>query len=86
MAHSQCILHLYIAVVGHILLSSLKSFFSKEFYTGCNRRYYHNYYVHKQSSLRTYYGGVPHVIQVAQHFFMESPLLELFSNGMVFGW
>ncbi|KAJ7626185.1 hypothetical protein FB45DRAFT_1085094, partial [Roridomyces roridus] len=53
---------------------------------GCNRRYYHNYYVHKQSSLRTYYGGVPHVVQVAQHFFMESPLLELFGNGMVFGW
>ncbi|KAJ7708089.1 hypothetical protein B0H17DRAFT_971679, partial [Mycena rosella] len=52
----------------------------------CNRRYYHNYYVHKQSSLRTYYGGVPNVIQVAQHFFIESALLELFANGMVFGW
>ncbi|KAJ7672974.1 hypothetical protein DFH06DRAFT_979239 [Mycena polygramma] len=52
----------------------------------CNRRYYHNYYVHKQSSLRTYYGHVPNVIQVAQHFFIESALLELFSNGMVFGW
>ncbi|KAJ7106902.1 hypothetical protein C8R44DRAFT_637688, partial [Mycena epipterygia] len=52
----------------------------------CNRRYYHNYFVHKQSSLRTYYGGVPNVIQVAQHFFIESALLELFGNGMVFGW
>ncbi|KAJ7085416.1 hypothetical protein B0H15DRAFT_910362 [Mycena belliarum] len=52
----------------------------------CNRRYYHNYSVHKQSSLRTYYGGVPSVIQVAQHFFIESALLELFANGMVFGW
>ncbi|KAJ7670033.1 hypothetical protein DFH06DRAFT_1083660 [Mycena polygramma] len=53
---------------------------------GCNRRYYHNYYVHKQNSLRTYYGGVPRIVQVAQHFFMESPLLELFANGMTFGW
>ncbi|KAJ7627805.1 hypothetical protein DFH06DRAFT_1272919 [Mycena polygramma] len=52
----------------------------------CNRRYYHNYHVHKQTSLRTYYGGVPDVIQVAQHFFIESALLELFANNMVFGW
>ncbi|KAJ7508142.1 hypothetical protein B0H11DRAFT_1704742 [Mycena galericulata] len=52
----------------------------------CNRRYYHNYYVHKQSSLRTYYGGVPDVVQVAQHFFLESALLELFANNMTFGW
>ncbi|KAJ7168385.1 hypothetical protein C8R43DRAFT_822857, partial [Mycena crocata] len=52
----------------------------------CNRRYHHNYYVHKQSSLRTYYGGVPNIVQVATHFFIESALLELFANGMVFGW
>ncbi|KAJ7092220.1 hypothetical protein C8R44DRAFT_750333 [Mycena epipterygia] len=49
----------------------------------CNRWYYHNYYVHKQTSLRTYYGGVPDVVQVAQHFFIESALLELFANNMV---
>ncbi|KAF7354501.1 hypothetical protein MVEN_01139400 [Mycena venus] len=52
----------------------------------CHRRYHHNYYVHKESSLRTYYGGVPDVVQVAQHFFIESALLELFSNCMAFGW
>ncbi|KAJ7254456.1 hypothetical protein C8J57DRAFT_1035565, partial [Mycena rebaudengoi] len=51
---------------------------------GCHRRYCHNYFVHKTSSLGTYYGGVPQNIQVAQHFFVESPLLELFANGMVF--
>ncbi|KAJ7118529.1 hypothetical protein C8R43DRAFT_1137271 [Mycena crocata] len=54
--------------------------------TSCNRRYYHNYVVHKETSLRTYYGGVPDVVQVAQHFFIESALLELFTNNMVFGW
>lgn len=53
---------------------------------GCNRRYYHNYYVHKQSSTRTYYGGVPDELQVAEHYFVESSLLEFFANGMVFGW
>ncbi|KAJ7741865.1 hypothetical protein B0H16DRAFT_1323588 [Mycena metata] len=52
----------------------------------CNIRYYHNYHVHKQTSLRTYYGGVPDVVHVAQHFFIESALLELFANNMVFGW
>ncbi|KAJ7104805.1 hypothetical protein C8R44DRAFT_639637, partial [Mycena epipterygia] len=51
----------------------------------CNRRYHHNYYVHKQTSLRTYYGGVPDVVQVAQFFFIESALLEFFANNMVFG-
>ncbi|KAK7020302.1 hypothetical protein R3P38DRAFT_3194859 [Favolaschia claudopus] len=52
----------------------------------CHRRYHSNYYVHKESSLRVYYGGVPNVLQVATHFFIESSLLELFANGMVFGW
>ncbi|KAJ6479387.1 hypothetical protein DFH09DRAFT_951397, partial [Mycena vulgaris] len=52
----------------------------------CSRRYYHNYHVHKQSSLRTYYGGVPETVQVTQDFFIESALLELFANNMVFGW
>ncbi|KAK7012469.1 hypothetical protein R3P38DRAFT_2790720 [Favolaschia claudopus] len=52
----------------------------------CHRRYYPNYHVRKSTSLRTYYGGVPRSIQVAQHFYIESPLLELFANGMVFGW
>ncbi|KAF8054159.1 hypothetical protein FPV67DRAFT_1441185 [Lyophyllum atratum] len=53
---------------------------------GCFRRYYHNYSVHKQTSTRTYYEGVPDCVQVAQHFFIESPVLELFANGMTFGW
>ncbi|KAJ7028171.1 hypothetical protein C8F04DRAFT_1044296 [Mycena alexandri] len=52
----------------------------------CKTRYYHNYHVHKKTSARTYYGGVPDVVQVAQHFFIESALLELFANNMVFGW
>jgi hypothetical protein len=52
----------------------------------CHHRYYHNYRVHKASSQRTYYGGVPEILQVAQHFFFESALLELFATAMVFGW
>ncbi|EIW56144.1 uncharacterized protein TRAVEDRAFT_129214 [Trametes versicolor FP-101664 SS1] len=53
----------------------------------CHRRYHHNYTVDKANSLRTYYGGPPPtVIQVATHFFVEAAVLELFGNGMVFGW
>lgn len=52
----------------------------------CYIRYYHNYSVHKASSLRTYYGGVPDIIQVAEHFFIEAALLEFFVAGKVFGW
>ncbi|KAJ7687596.1 hypothetical protein B0H17DRAFT_1136146 [Mycena rosella] len=43
----------------------LPVYMSSLYCRSCNRRYYHNYYVHKKSSLRTYYGGVPNVIQVA---------------------
>ncbi|KAJ7768998.1 hypothetical protein B0H16DRAFT_1781268 [Mycena metata] len=56
------------------------------YYRACKTRYYHNYHVHKKTSVRSYYGGVPDVVQVAQHFFIESALLELFANNMVFGW
>ncbi len=50
----------------------------------CQTRYHIDYNI--QKSQRTYYGGVPDVIQVAQHFFIESSLLELFVAGQVFGW
>jgi len=52
----------------------------------CHSRYHHYYRVHAQSSSRTYYGGVPDVIQVAKHYFIESAVLELFVNCRVFGW
>jgi hypothetical protein len=45
-----------------------------------------NYSVHKATSTRTYYQQFPEVIQVAQHFFIETKLIELFTNGTVFGW
>ncbi|KAH6901186.1 hypothetical protein BKA70DRAFT_1114809, partial [Coprinopsis sp. MPI-PUGE-AT-0042] len=53
---------------------------------GCLRRYHHNYVLHNRSESRTFYPGVPEVIQVAQHFFFEARLLEFFANGKVFGW
>ncbi|TFK91005.1 hypothetical protein K466DRAFT_573933 [Polyporus arcularius HHB13444] len=53
----------------------------------CHRRYHHNYFVEKEGSCRTYYGGPPPtVVQVSTHFFVESGVLELFGCAMVFGW
>ncbi|KAH6907643.1 hypothetical protein BKA70DRAFT_1104746 [Coprinopsis sp. MPI-PUGE-AT-0042] len=54
----------------------------------CHRRYYHNYVVHANPAVnsRTYYPGVPDVLQVAEHFFVDVTLLELFANGKMFGW
>jgi hypothetical protein len=59
--------------------------------TGCSRRYYHEYAVYRLSPtsddyLRVYYPGVPEFVQVAEHFFIETQVLEFFANGMVFGW
>lgn len=52
----------------------------------CHTRYYHNYFVQKSANTRTYYGGVPQIVQVAQHFYIESSLLELFATNKVFAW
>ena len=52
----------------------------------CHQRYYLNYRVQKSSSERVYYGGVPDIIQVAQHFFFESALLEFFAVSQLFAW
>ncbi|KAJ7454472.1 hypothetical protein FB451DRAFT_1280048 [Mycena latifolia] len=76
----------YSATLFTLKFGALPVYTTSLYCRSCNHRYYHNYHVHKQTSLRTYYGGVPDVVQVAQHFFIESALLELFANNMVFGW
>ncbi|KAI5997233.1 hypothetical protein F5J12DRAFT_906966 [Pisolithus orientalis] len=52
----------------------------------CFQRYHHNFSVHKSTNTQTYYYGVPSTIQVATHFFIDTPLLELFANAEAFGW
>ncbi|KDQ10250.1 hypothetical protein BOTBODRAFT_178283 [Botryobasidium botryosum FD-172 SS1] len=57
---------------------------------GCSTRYYHSYKVQKKAEIptRVYYdnAAAPEVFQVTMHHFMESALLELFVNQMVFMW
>ncbi|EPQ49828.1 hypothetical protein GLOTRDRAFT_51546, partial [Gloeophyllum trabeum ATCC 11539] len=52
----------------------------------CHTRFYNNYAIHKNTSLRQYYGSVPNVVEVAKHFFIESRLLEMFATQMCFQW
>ncbi|KIJ36555.1 hypothetical protein M422DRAFT_61158 [Sphaerobolus stellatus SS14] len=53
---------------------------------GCYTRYYHNYYVHQNSTLQTYYGGIPDVIQSSRKIFVQASLCERFATQMVMAW
>ncbi|KAH9851669.1 hypothetical protein C2E23DRAFT_869110 [Lenzites betulinus] len=53
---------------------------------GCHTRYYPNYFLHDQASTRTYYSGVPRLLQVAQHSFVSADVCEMFSNLMAVAW
>ncbi|KAH9856809.1 hypothetical protein C2E23DRAFT_866135 [Lenzites betulinus] len=50
----------------------------------CNTTYKLNYTVNAKQ--RTYYGGVPDVIQVAEHTFVERRVLELFKTLSLLSW
>ncbi|KAF8512123.1 hypothetical protein JB92DRAFT_3173596 [Gautieria morchelliformis] len=52
----------------------------------CHIHYHPNFSVSKATSMRTYYHGVPDVVQVSQHHFFESALLELQATEMCFAW
>ena len=55
-------------------------------YIACKRSYHHNFHDHAASGIRTYYGGVPDVVQVAKHYFMDVALLEFFATSKTFAW
>lgn len=50
----------------------------------CRTNYHHNYTV--QAGIRTYYGGVPDIIQVGEHQFVERRVLELFASQVLLSW
>lgn len=54
--------------------------------TACHTRYHHNYWVHKESSSRHYYSGVPRYIQASMYYYLDSALLEFFATSNTFGW
>ncbi|KAF8057809.1 hypothetical protein FPV67DRAFT_1677039 [Lyophyllum atratum] len=50
----------------------------------CNINYHHNYSVEKDK--RTYYDGIPEIIQVGEHQFMERKLIQLWITMMLVSW
>ena len=44
-------------------------------YVACEINYHHNFKVFKGEC--TYYGGVPDIIQISEHQFVEQPVIEM---------
>lgn len=59
---------------------------TEPFNLGCHTRYYHNYYVHKNASARTYYTQSPRYVHSTEHIFIDKETCELFSSMMVASW
>ncbi|KDQ56789.1 hypothetical protein JAAARDRAFT_59037 [Jaapia argillacea MUCL 33604] len=52
----------------------------------CATRYHPNYYVHDGATQRTYYPGVPYVLQGSKRFYFDTNLCERFQYMMVCTW
>jgi hypothetical protein len=50
----------------------------------CNTSYHHNYSV--QNDVRTYYAGVPGLLQIADHHFVDQALATQWQGSLVLGW
>src|ERR1700761_5839702 len=59
-------------------------FFALNVSVDCRTNYHNNFSVH--AGLRTYYPGVPDLIQVGEHQFAESRLVNMWISSMLLGW
>lgn len=51
---------------------------------GCNSNHHHNYYV--KGGQRTYYSDPGRYLQVADHYFVERHLIDVWITYMVVAW
>jgi len=51
---------------------------------GCSTNYHHDYSV--KNDIRTYYEGIPSVVHVGDHQFIEKDVLNLFIALMLNSW
>ena len=49
-------------------------------YAACKTNYHHNFQVYQ--GWRTYYGGIPDILQVGEHQFVERPVVEMWLTMM----
>ena len=54
------------------------------YHVDCLTNYHHNFSVNAE--FRTYYGGVPNLIQVGEHQFIEKRVINLFMGMMLVAW
>ena len=53
-------------------------------HVGCSTNYHHNFSINAE--FHTYYGGVPNLIQVGEHQFIEKRVFNLFIGMMLVAW
>jgi hypothetical protein len=51
---------------------------------GCQVNYHHNFRV--EAGERIYYDGIPEIIQVGEHQFVEQQVVEMWINLMLVSW
>jgi len=51
---------------------------------GCRTSYHYNFFV--KNGCRVYYDGIPDIIQVGRHQFIERRVIELWINSMLVSW
>ncbi|KAJ7190873.1 hypothetical protein GGX14DRAFT_579467 [Mycena pura] len=65
---------------------SVPDFATSRYCRQCNTRYYSNYFVHTNATIRTYYADHNQFLQISGHFYIDCDLCELFSLMMVTSW
>ncbi|KAJ7167590.1 hypothetical protein C8R46DRAFT_1093498 [Mycena filopes] len=65
---------------------SVPGFATSRYCRHCHTRYYPNYFVHSNATVRTYYQDGHRLLQIAGHFYADIELCELFSLMMVTSW
>ena len=50
----------------------------------CQTNYHHNFHV--KIGIRTYYSGIPAIIQIGEHQFAEKRLIQLWISLMLVSW
>jgi len=83
MLHSQSIPFTYIAKVSK-MRKLMSDNHNHSHNVGCSINYHHNYHV--ENNWRIYYHGVPEIIQVSKHQFVEQKVIELWTTLMLVSW
>jgi hypothetical protein len=81
----QLILNVEVCRLIPTLGVTLYPMLTQSFFTqGCNTSYHANYSV--TGGVRNYYAGVPEVVQVGEHQYIERKVVEMFVNLMLISW